>query len=264
MHRFWPNVMPGKMANGDGRRRAFTLVEVLVVLAIIAMLAALLLPALSSAKAKGKQVACTNNLKQLSLGCQMYAADNESRLPENIPGDQQKNSWVTGDMKIPMDATNENLLRQGKLFPYANHVQTYHCPADSSKSGASQRVRSYSMNGWMGSRYMETNSRPGGFRTFVRESELAAAKPSGLWVLLDEHEASIDDGWFLVTMDDTRPFASFPASRHQRGYGVNFADGHVEAKKLRDPNSQVLGTQEARITNTNTDWIQLKQITTVR
>ena len=121
------------------------------------------------------------------------------------------------------------------------------------------------MNGWMGSRYMETNSRPAGFRTFVRETELAAARPSSLWVLLDEHELSIDDGWFLVTMDDSRPFANYPATRHQHAYGVNFADGHVESMKLRDPNSQILGAaQDPRISSTNTDWIQLKQITTIR
>jgi len=264
MHPSCPEFTRNGAVNGHHRSSGFTLIEVLVVVAIIAILAALLLPGLSSAKAKGKQVACANNLKQLALGCQMYAADNESRLPENTPEDQRKNSWVSGNMKVSVDATNEALIRQGKLFPYANHILTYHCPSDPSKSGATTRVRSYSMNGWMGSRYMETNSRPAGFRTFVRETELAAARPSGLWVLIDEHEASIDDGWFLVTMDDSRPFASFPASRHQHAYGVNFADGHVESKKLRDPNSQTLSAQDSRISSTNSDWIQLKQMTTIR
>src|SRR5437870_2147676 len=75
---------------------AFTLVEVLVVLTIIAILAALLLPALSSAKAKGKQIGCANNLKQLALGFQMYAADNDGRLPQNTPLSQGNDSWVAG------------------------------------------------------------------------------------------------------------------------------------------------------------------------
>src|SRR5205807_299999 len=163
--------------------------------------------------------------------------------------------------KLSDQATNQTLIRQGKLFPYANHVATYHCPADSSAIRGVTRVRSYSMNGWMGSRYMESNSRPSGFRTFVRENELAAARPSALWVLLDEHESSIDDGWFLVTMDDSRPFASYPAMRHQHGYGINFADGHIEGKKLRDPTSQALGTPNAQINEKNSDWIQLKQMT---
>ena len=248
------------------RERCFglTLIEILVVLAIIGILAALLLPTLSMAKAKGRQAACANNLRQLALGFQMYAADHEGRLPENLPEGRPGDSWVAGNMKVAGDATNQTLIRQGQLFPYANHVATYHCPADFSESRGVPRVRSYSMNGWMGSRYMEANSRSEGFRTFMRENELAAARPASLWVMLDEDQASIDDGWFLVTMDDSRPFASFPATRHQNGYGLNFADGHVEAKKMRDPNSLALGTRSVQITSKNPDWIQLKDITTIK
>ncbi len=118
------------------------------------------------------------------------------------------------------------------------------------------------MNGWMGSRSMETYPSQSGFRTFVTDSETAAAGSATLWVLTDEHEASIDDGWFLVTMNDSQPFANFPATRHQRGYNLNFADGHAETFKLRDPNSQFQDPQ--RISPKNSDWLRLKQVTTLR
>ena len=120
------------------------------------------------------------------------------------------------------------------------------------------------MNGWIGSRHMQDDSPQTSFRTFLRDSELAAAGPANLWLILDEHEASIDDAWFLVTMDDSRPFASFPANRHSRGYALNFADGHVELYKLFDPQSQRLGTDEVRISPRNSDWLRMKQVTTTR
>ncbi|HWV98833.1 MAG TPA: type II secretion system protein [Candidatus Acidoferrum sp.] len=244
-------------------RHAFNLIELLVVIALIAVLASLLLPAIAAARDDGRRLSCRNNLKQLLTSFQMYAADNEGKLPENSPG--PTNTWVRGNMLIAQEATNQTLLRQGKLFPYASHVGVYHCPSDLSSTNGAPRVRSYSMNGWVGSRYMESyGSQKPAFRTFLRDNELAAAGPSGIWLIIDEHEASINDAWFLVTMDDTRPFASFPATRHRNSYCLGFADTHVEGYRLRDPPSLLFGQADAQFSNRNLDWLKLKQVTTTR
>jgi prepilin-type N-terminal cleavage/methylation domain-containing protein len=248
-------------------RGAFTLVELLVVIAIIAVLAALLVPVLAPAKARGQEVGCLNNLKQLALAAAMYPADNGGKLALNVPTVQVSgssaigtNAWVVGNLKLTTDSTNETFIRQGLFFPYVGHLAVYRCPADASRTGSFVRARSYAMNGWMGSRYMETSLSLSAFRTFVKESQLAPTGAAGLWSLGDEHEESIDDGWFLVTMNDYQPFASFPATRHHRGYGVNFADGHVAMIRLRDPSTQSPARQ---INYQNADWIRLKQMTTV-
>jgi len=235
-----------------------------MVIALIAILVALLLPALSSAQSQGRRAACINNLKQLGLSGQLYTADNDGKLAENLPQGQTTNSWVLGNLKYSSDATNDWIIRQSKFFPYASQLGSYRCPADSSQIRGMPRVRSYSMNGWMGSRYMENESKVNGFRTFVRESEIAMARPSSLWMLADEHEVSIDDGFFLVTMDDSRPFASFPALRHSRGYALNFADAHAEIYKLRDADLFLAGSATPQISPKSMDWQKLKAVTTLR
>ena len=262
-----PSTPPSRRVRGGYcPRRAFTLIELLLVIAIIALLAALLMPALSAAQARGKRIVCLGNLKQTATSFQMYTADNDGKLVQNYPLDYSlpegsTNSWVLGDMKVSSDSTNQTLIRQGKFFPYASQVALYRCPVDPSRTGGMPRVRSYSMNGWIGSRYMETYPRTTDFRTFVRDNEVVSAGPARLWVIIDEHEVTIDDGWFLVTMDDSKPFASFPAARHEGSYGLNFADGHAKFYKVSDPKSQGPATQTSA---NNSDWQKLKQVTTVR
>ncbi|MBW8863565.1 MAG: prepilin-type N-terminal cleavage/methylation domain-containing protein [Verrucomicrobia bacterium] len=245
---------------GPGRR-GFTLIELLVVIAIIAILAALLLPALTAAKGRAKTAGCISNLRQLSVGWKIYADENSDTYVVNLPqAPTSKPSWVFGQPFSANPSTNLSCIKQGLLFSYIVNPTVYHCPGDEAKVSGQPTLLSYSMNGWMGNRTMNTPSNPG-YRTFVREAELnALGAASRLWLLMDEDISTINDAWFKVTMDDSDPFGSFPGIEHARGAGMNFADGHAQVFKLHDPAS-VPGKP---ISAANTDWILLKQMTTER
>jgi len=231
-------------------------------MAILALLAALLLPTLNAAKGRARAAGCVGNLRQLVLGWKMYADDNNGLLAVNVPLPEDTPAWVAANFSFPSQKTNSAVLRQGLIFPYVRNPAVYHCPADTTQINGTPIVLSVSMNGWMGSRTMNRPQPYGnaaGDRTFVRESEFSViGAASRLWVISDEDPSTLNDGWFLVTMDDSKPFASFPGIRHQHGAGQVFADGHAQIFKLRDPAS----VPGAQIRASNTDWLLLKQMTT--
>lgn len=101
--------------------KAFTLIELLVVIAIIAILAALLLPALTSAKEKTRRASCLNSLRQFSLALHMYGDDNQQRLPSGAPNK-------------PMQADDDHLpvisnASSNAIVQYTKSAQMLHCPS---------------------------------------------------------------------------------------------------------------------------------------
>jgi prepilin-type processing-associated H-X9-DG protein len=226
----------------------------LVVIAIIAILAALLLPALSRAKAKAQGVVCLGNLRQLQLAWHLYADDNQDRLPPNyVSQDAGHNplfpcwvaSWIpySSGAIFAGDYTNTLTLLEpgeGRIGPYVKAAGSFKCPGDRSAAVLQEvrfpRPRSYSVNEYMGG---DKIPRLEAIRyVFVRRSQILRPPPSEAFVFIDEHEDSMDDPMFLLTTSypslATLWWLSLPASRHGGAGTLSFADGHVEAKKWLD------------------------------
>jgi prepilin-type N-terminal cleavage/methylation domain-containing protein len=247
----------------SGLRKGFTLIELLVAVATIAILAALLLPVLSKAKIKAQRASCVANLRQLGFGWIIYSHDNNGLLPESYSG--SSNSWVMGNMRKPTEATDSGLIVQGKLFPYTRDTKVYHCPGDTGVTFGSKvvaSVRSYSMNGFMGGRDPLLAPIPPSAKDYVpffaKDSELLSGRPSELWVLIDEDERSIDDGFF-VTDPTGQKWFDFPATsvhRHDYSFGLAMADGHTDIWFNRDPRTHQLTSNSTGTEQSNNSDLQ--------
>jgi len=229
----------------QSRLAAFTLIELLVVIAIIAILAALLLPSLSKTKTKAEGAFCLNNLKQLQLGWYMYAEDNSGRVPDN-PGSLLTNAaWATGIMKWDLpplppwpDNTNTAYLTDCELGPYVGRsAGAFKCPSDKMPGANGPRVRSVSMNGFVGDTQNINLRLNSGWTRYLKLGDFVNLAPSRCWVLLDEHPDSINDDLFSVLMQPHALWTDVPGSSHNGACGFSFADGHSEIKKWVDSNT---------------------------
>jgi len=227
--------------------RAFTLIELLVVIAVIAILAALLLPALSQAKARAQRAACLGNLRQLNLTWQLYADDHDGRLVANgyatavNPGETRL--WVLGGTHQNRAGhwapfTDPAFLTDPQYAAFADYVQSpglYKCPADRSWFGDQPKVRSYALNSSMnwvtppdGGEFSQSPAHV----NFRKTSEVAAAQPAALLTFVDTAPNWLCHAAFGIAMSAV--YYQFPTAEHGPSSPLAFADGHGEVHRWRD------------------------------
>lgn len=268
--------MRNKSTNPNPHRPAgFTLIELLVVIAIIAILAAMLLPALSKAKAKAHEISCLSNIKQLQLCWQMYTGDNEDKLPPNGgngPGVSRpavytsSESWLKGNAFTDPDDSN---IKEGVLFNYNKSTAIYKCPADRSivLDGTdptipnTQRNRSVSMNWYMNGKPTANSDAYGDVdKCWHKTAEIHNPGASDAAVFVDEHEKSISQaGFWLNHPNAWMPLGgtlwrwlSFPATRHNNGGTLTFADGHAERWQWKEPRTREISAMNKWLVLQNT------------
>ncbi|MGD1097117.1 MAG: prepilin-type N-terminal cleavage/methylation domain-containing protein [Bryobacteraceae bacterium] len=246
------SIMRKKLLTSRIRRAsAFTLIELLVVIAIIAILAALLLPALSKAKARAEAIQCLANNKQFILAWTVYASDNQDTLVMNVPLNPDPlgpgGSWCDGWENwtwYNTDNINVLLITKAKLGAWVGRSSgIYKCPTDRylcvESGGKMPRVRSFSMNGFLEgygfSRTRSSNWYPN-YLCYNTMGDIAGSPPGpvNLFVTAEEHPDGIDDAWLITDPTTPNMWFNLPASYHNGAASFSFADGHAEVHKWRD------------------------------
>ena len=198
----------------------FTLIELLVVIAIIAILMAILMPALNRAREQGKRAACLNNLGQLTLAWIMYADENDDKVVHANTG--RDDAWVRWRGREASEQERIDDIKTGLLYPYCPNVKLYKCP-----TGIRGEIVTYTivdaMNGHDGIPGTKD-------RMIYRRIQVKRANERA--VFLDEGRLS-PNSW-TIWYDQERWWDQITA-RHGDGTNFSFADGHSEYWKWKDP-----------------------------
>lgn len=222
--------------------RAFTLVELLVVVAIIATLAGLLLATLSRVEARAHRTACLSNLKQFCIALQLYAGDHSDYIVPNMDGQNTPlgQTWVEGWLGLPgPDCTNTLYLQRSLLGSYLGGPKIWQCPsAEPITLGntTQARVRTVSLNCFMGSPIKSPAA-----TTYGKLAEITRPSPADALTFLEERVETINDASFAIQWDfeEKNPagwlLRDKPEASHDDTGNLGFADGHVQSRRWLDP-----------------------------
>jgi prepilin-type N-terminal cleavage/methylation domain-containing protein len=230
-------------------RRAFTLIELLVVIAIIAILAALLLPALASAKQKAWTTSCNSNLHQIGLGMRMFADDNNEFYPESGANIY----WGAIDVAPPVGSGKPSWSEQ--VFPCVGSTNAFNCPGNAQLSASLRGPFNY-FNG-CNAAYVAAHVFSAVKGTailfpsaFVLGGDTAGTKSNGAGLQFDPQDADKDDYTQNCVGGAADPAITEYWKIHSRGQNLMFADGHSKWSKAFNPGEMTLGY------NSMTNWIQ--------
>ena len=195
--------------------RFFTLIELLVVIAIIAILASMLLPALSKAREAARRITCVSQLKTMAMATQLYADENADRIPPGL----RYNSWSASNFwwSILVKTLNSNVKAKAYQQTMTGDYKIFTCPSEGTPTGAKDSDFQYTHYG--------VNYRFTHYSAPVRKT-VTATNPSAVAMQMDSNVRKS-----YAIKEDKNSTSTGPSQRHKKGSSnTSFLDGHVEAR----------------------------------